>query len=247
MQTFTFIPFIALITQFVQVSSGPACVACAVPCALGPNPACIMCVVTLCPTVCLSNTTYVPVLRNGSYGVPRYHSTLVSDIRVGDYVLGVSDDMRPHATRVVANLLTRDQSSSFVTIVTGHRNMTVTDNHIIIHHVDGLYTPTKASDIKKGDTVVSVTGIGVTDVGVIGVGMGSSDKIKHLLVEDVIVSKGHERYTLVTESGTVLVGDKGSTETSLVVTTICDHSVEEGAPLGDVLSWWREDHKGRFW
>ena len=236
--------FIALLTQFVQVSSGPACVACAVPCALGPNPACIMCVVTLCPTVCLSNTTYVPVLRNSSYGVPRYHSTLVSDIRVGDYVLGVSDEMSPQATRVVLNRLTRDESSSFVTIVTAHRNMTVTDNHIIIHHVNGLYTPAKASDIKKGDLVVSVTGIGVTDI---GVGVGSSNKIKHLRVEDVIVSKGHERYTLVTESGTVSVGDKGATDTSLVVTTICDQSVEEGASLGDVLSWWREDHKSRFW
>jgi len=184
----------------------------------------------------MSNTTYIPVL--GSYGPPR--PTIVSDVRVGDIVLGVSDNMIPQFTRVLYNYHTSSDDHGgfdFITIATKNRNMTVTTEHVVVRRVNGVDVTALAGDIIVGDTII-------------GVNEDDDDCVKitkELRVEAIEYSQRNDRFTIVTETGTVVIGDYVSpNRMSLAVTTICTNSTKRDAPIGEVLEWWRVGHKWRF-
>ena len=211
----------AVLISTSYVYAGPACIACSVPCAVGPNPACIMCVVTLCPMVCLSSSSYVSRLHvnNTVETIP------IEDVRVGFVVRAVDDESRPTWTRVAGNVgVDSKHGFSFVKIVTDRRNVTVTPDHVVIQLIHGRAIATLAGQLRVGDTL-----------------LGVSDGPESLLVRDLLPLIRHRRFTLSTEIGTVAVNDHGG-DGMTAVTTMCRHGALLGRPLMESIGEWRKFH-----
>ena len=163
------------------------------------------------PPACFSEETKIYVIEN--------NQTIrknISEIKRNDFVLTLINNMKKK-TKVISNERIEGNFEFYKIILENKSNIKVTGNHGIIvkNKKENGVKIMFAKNVKEGDILYTLSG--------------------EFRIIEIKKEVQNQKYTLVTEDGTVLASD-------IYISLICENMIDENSNFKNIMDSWRDLH-----
>ena len=163
------------------------------------------------PPACFSEETKIYVIKNN-----QIIKKNISEIKRNDFVLTYINNIEKK-TKVISNERSEGHFEFYNIILENNYNIKVTGNHgvIVKNKKDNGKKISLAENVKEGDILYTLNG--------------------EFSIIEIKKEVQNQKYTLVTEDGTVLASD-------IYISLICENIIDESANFENIMYSWRNLH-----